>query len=89
LDAINNDKIKVKQLSDLIDKLEKEIARLDHEEENLERTYRYKDLERDHDLEDKIKKDLEDQKEKLQELKAARDDLVKDIAALEDKIAED
>jgi septal ring factor EnvC (AmiA/AmiB activator) len=73
----------------LIDKLEKEIARIDNEEETLERTYRYKDLEREKDLEDKIKKDLVDQKEKLKELKAARDALAKDIADVEDKIAED
>lgn len=75
LDSLNNNKIKVKQLSDIIDKLEKEIARIDHEGENLERLYRYKDLERDHDLENKIKNDLADQKEKLKELKTARDGL--------------
>lgn len=89
LDAINENKIKIKQLSDLIDKLEKEIARIDNEEEALERNYRYKDQERDKDLEDKIKSQLADQKEQLAELKAARDALVKDTAALEDKIAED
>jgi len=84
LDSLNNNKIKVKQLSDLIDKLEKEIQRIDHEGENLERAYRYKDLERDHDLENKIKEELADQKEKLKDLKANRDGLTKAIADLED-----
>jgi chromosome segregation ATPase len=86
LDSLNNDKIKLKQLDSILDKIEKEIIRIDDETENLERAYRYKDLERDHNLDDKIKSELKGQNEVLVDLKAARDDLKKTIADLENKI---
>lgn len=60
LDGLKDNQVSLEKLTDYLNKLEKEISRIDKESTDFKDAFGYKDLERNTELEAGIKKDLDD-----------------------------